>query len=483
MRMATPIPINRTLFTADEIAQAVGASRPGGAIPSTTSVSIDSRSVTAGALFVALRAVRDGHDFLAAAARAGASAAIVERGRSHPALPCFAVDDTLVALGALARTHLARVRSSQTLPTIAVGGAAGKTTTKELTAAIIRAVCGETLATPGNLNNLIGVPMTVFLIDDRHRAAVIECGTNQRGEIARLADIVRPDAALVLNVDIEHTEGLGSLAGVADEEAELFVTAGRAVVSTEEELLLARIPLGKPRLTFGASGAADVRVVQRSVTGAGLQQVTLQLRPHLVDRPTEARLEVTLSLLGATAAFNTAAALAAVAAAIARPLRRADLIAIAAALEAVRPVAGRMQLRDCGGVVVIDDTYNSNPRSLRAALSAARETANGLKTRLIVALGDMLELGDLSAEMHRDALEDVLAARPDATILVGPEFTAARSSSSKEFAHAQLFADSRAAALPIASLTRPGDVLLVKGSRGIAMERVIESLSSTPFPG
>jgi UDP-N-acetylmuramoyl-tripeptide--D-alanyl-D-alanine ligase len=320
------------------------------------------------------------------------------------------------------------------------------------------------------------------MIDERHRAAVIECGTNQRGEIARLADIVRPDAALVLNVDIEHTEGLGSLAGVADEEAELFGTAGRAVVSTEEELLLARIPPRKPRLTFGAGVDADVRVVQRTVTGAGLQQVTLQLRPDLVDLPTD-ELEVTLSLLGAIAALNTAAALAAVAAAIARPLRRGDLIAIAAALEAVRPVAGRMQLRDCGGVVVIDDTYNSNPRSLRAALTAARETADGLKARLIVALGDMLELGDLSAEMHREALEDVLAARPDTTILVGPEFTAARSSSSKEFAHAQLFADSRAAALSIASLTRPGDVLLVKGSRGIAMERVIESLPSTPSRG
>jgi UDP-N-acetylmuramoyl-tripeptide--D-alanyl-D-alanine ligase len=339
------------------------------------------------------------------------------------------------------------------------------------------------LATPGNLNNLIGVPMTIFMIHERHNAAVIECGTNQRGEIARLAKIVRPDAALVLNVDIEHTEGLGSLAGVADEEAALFVTATRAVVSTEEELLLARIPVGKPRLTFAASAAADVRVARRAVTGAGRQQIVLELRPSLVDHPTDARVEVTLSLLGATAALNTAAALAAVSAAIARPLRRADLIAIATALEAMRPVAGRMQLRDCGGIVVIDDTYNSNPRSLRAALTAARETADGLHTRLIVALGDMLELGDLSAEMHRDALDDILAARPDATILVGPEFAAARSSAKSDLANALLFSDSRDAASVVSAQARPRDVLLVKGSRGIAMERVIEGLPSTPSRG
>ena len=430
---------------------------------------------------MALRATRDGHDFLAAAARAGAAAAIVERGRSIPELPCFEVDDTLVALGALARAHLERNRHARSLPTIAVGGAAGKTTTKELTAAIVRALCGETLATSGNLNNRIGVPMTIFTLDQRHHAAVIECGTNQRGEIARLAEIVRPDSALVLNVDIEHTEGLGSLTGVADEEAQLFAPAGCAVVSTEEELLIARVPPGKRRLTFGTSGAADVRVAGRTVTGTGRQQVLLELHRRLVEQPADAHFAIALNLLGATAALNTAAALAAVAAAITRPWCHDELSAIAAALATVQPVAGRLQLRDCGGIIVIDDTYNSNPRSLRAALDAARETADGLRAHLIVAIGDMLELGDLAAAMHREALRDIATARPDSTILVGPEMaTAARSSKLPELSDLKILGTSVEAADVVAMQARPGDVLLVKGSRGIAMERVIDGILATP---
>ncbi|HVN89087.1 MAG TPA: UDP-N-acetylmuramoyl-tripeptide--D-alanyl-D-alanine ligase [Candidatus Binataceae bacterium] len=472
--MATPIPSNRCAFTFAEIANAVGASLPKADRTSTSSVSIDSRSAGAGVLFVALRAVRDGHDFLEGAAKAGAGAAIVERGRSFPGLPCFEVDDTLVALGHLARAHLQRMRRSQMMPTIAVGGAAGKTTTKELTAAILRALCGETLATIGNLNNLIGVPMTIFTLEEQHRAAVIECGTNQRGEIERLAAIVRPDSAVVLNVDIEHTEGLGSLEGVADEEAQLFVTARCAVVSTEEDLLLERIPADKPRLTFGTATSADIRIANRTIIGTGQQRVTLDLNPRLVESPSESKFAFELNLLGETAANNTGAALAAVAAAIARPLRHDELRAIASSLREVRAVDGRLQLRDCGGIIVIDDTYNSNPRSLRAALATARQTADGLKSRLILAIGDMLELGDLAAEMHREAISDIAAVNPDATILVGHEMSsAAKTTGTNPLTTASTSND--AARLVVESV-RPGDVLLVKGSRGIAMERIIAAL-------
>jgi len=473
--MATPIPSNRCAFTFTEIANAVGASLPQAHVSSTSSISIDSRSTGPGALFLALRAVRDGHDFLERAAQAGVSAAIVEHGRSMLGLPCFEVDDTLLALGHLARAHLDRIRRSQALPTIAVGGAAGKTTTKELTAAISRALWGETLATLGNLNNLIGVPMMIFTLEKRHRAAVIECGTNQRGEIARLAAIVCPDSALVLNVDIEHTEGLGSLAGVADEEARLFTTARCAVVSTEEKLLLERVPADKPRLTFGAATFADVRIANRTIISAGQQHVTLELHPRLVERPADKLFEFELNLLGATAANNSAAALAAVAGAIARPLRRDELRAIASSLRDVKAVDGRLQLRDCGGIVVIDDSYNSNPRSLRAALATARQTADGLRARLVVAIGDMLELGDLAAEMHREALGDISQVKPDATILVGPEMIAA----AKAFAprgDLVTAATSDDAATFVIDRVGQGDVLLVKGSRGIAMERIIARL-------
>src|SRR5579863_8214672 len=274
--MATPIPINRCRFSAAEVVRATGAAPAldgsafaGSTELSFTGVSIDTRSIVPGALFVALRGVRDGHDFVREASARGATAAIVERGRADIALRCFEVDDTLAALGALARFHLNRMRAQHPIPTIAIGGAAGKTTTKELTAALARALFGEILATPGNLNNLIGVPMTILTLTDAHRAAVLECGTNRRGEIEKLARIVAPDVALVLNVDVEHTEGLGSLEGVADEEAELYLTAGVAITGTSEVLLLARIPTGMRTITFGATPDAGVRLASRVVVSPG----------------------------------------------------------------------------------------------------------------------------------------------------------------------------------------------------------------------
>lgn len=483
--MATPIPENRCRFSTTEVIRATSAIYIGGNEMSFEGVSIDSRSIASGALFVALRGVRDGHEFLGAAAARGATAALVERGRSHPALECFEVDDTLTALGALARFHLNRTRTHHQLPTIAIGGAAGKTTTKELTAALGRALFGEILATPGNLNNLIGVPMTILTLTDAHRAAVLECGTNQRGEIEKLARIVAPDVALVLNVDVEHTEGLGSLEGVADEEAELYLTAGVAIVGTAEAMLVARIPTGMKTVKFGASTDAEVRLASRVVVTPGRQRIAIALARSMTANGVDGALEANLGLLGAASAMNAAAALAAVIAAYARPLGRNELAAIARALAVVEPVAGRLSTREVAGIVVIDDTYNANPRSVRVALEAARETAGGLRARLIVALGDMLELGELSPSMHQQAVRDIFRTRPDACIVVGAEMAAALEAAACDVdplprpAVLERAADSRAAAAIVRSLVRPGDVLLVKGSRGIAMERIIEALGST----
>jgi UDP-N-acetylmuramoyl-tripeptide--D-alanyl-D-alanine ligase len=481
--MATPIPENRCGFSTTEVIRATSA-RYIGKEMSFDGVNIDSRSIAPGALFVALRGVRDGHEFLGAAAARGAIGALVERGRSHPALACFEVDDTLTALGALARFHLNRTRARHPLPTIAIGGAAGKTTTKELTAAIARALFGEILATPGNLNNLIGVPMTILTLTDAHRAAVLECGTNQRGEIEKLARMVAPDVALVLNVDVEHTEGLGSLEGVADEEAELYLTAGVAIVGTAEAMLLARIPLGMKAVKFGASTDAEVRLASRVVVTPGRQRIAIALARSMTADGVDGALEANLGLLGAASAMNAAAAVAAVVAAYARPLGRNDLAAITRALAAVEPVAGRLSTREVAGVVVIDDTYNANPRSVRVALEAARETADGLRTRLVVAIGDMLELGDLAQSMHREAVRDIFRTRPDACVAVGPEMAAALDAVTHDGdllprpAPLERAPDSLAASTIVRSFVRPGDVLLVKGSRGIAMERIIEALGS-----
>jgi UDP-N-acetylmuramoyl-tripeptide--D-alanyl-D-alanine ligase len=281
--MATPIPANRCAFTADEITRATGATAHASEGLRTAGVTIDSRATEPGALFVALRGLRDGHEFVRAAAEQGAIAAVVEHGRDNSAISCFEVSDTLTALGRLAHYHLARTRAARRLPVIAIGGAAGKTTTKDLAAALSCELFGETLATPGNLNNLIGVPMTALTLTDAHRAAVLECGTNCRGEITRLARLVEPEVALVLNVDIEHTEGLGSLEGVADEEAALFTTARIAVVGIEESMLTARVPNGIRTVTFGAAPGADVRLISRRLLAPGRQQIALALAPWMVE--------------------------------------------------------------------------------------------------------------------------------------------------------------------------------------------------------
>src|SRR5271163_243301 len=427
--MATPIPINQCEFTLAEVVEATGGTlflRDATIAGNIVGVSIDTRSLKAGALFVALHgAASDGHDYLAQAAAPGARAAIVTTGRRHPPLDCVEVDDTLDALGRLARRHLVRTRATRALPLIAIGGAVGKTTTKELTAAAARALFGSTLSTPGNLNNLIGVPMTIFTLTGEHRAAVLECGTNTRGEIPKLAQIVEPDVAMVLNVDLEHSEGLGTLDDIADEEAALFSTARRyAVASADEPLVLARIPEHLDRITFGKSPEAHVRLISRSA--GARSRIRVELARTMVATGVEPLIETEIALLGEAAALNCTAAIAGVAAMRAAPLESRELAAVADALAGVQPVAGRLASTSLRGIFIIDDTYNSNPRSIRAALAAAREVADCLGARLVIAMGDMLELGDQSAAAHQEAIRDVIRARPAAFVAVGPEMNSAR---------------------------------------------------------
>ncbi len=479
--MATPIPTNQCAFKLDEIAAATGGEMFGASDMIVRGVLTDTRAPVAGGLFVALRgAGHDGHAYLAEAARGGAAAALVARGRRPAGLPAVEVDDTLAALGDLARHHLRRTRAVRPLECVAIGGAVGKTSTKELCAALVRALFGETLATPGNLNNLIGVPMTIFTLTGQYRAAVLECGTNMRGEIIRLARIVEPDVAAVLNVDVEHSEGLGSLEEIADEEAALFTSARRAVVAcAEERLVMERIPRGAEVVTFGADTAADVRIAARAPAAAGSARarVTLALSPRLVATGVPARLDLELALLGAAAARNAAAAVAAAAALRGRPLVQEELAVAARALESVAPVAGRLQTRAVGSLTVIDDTYNANPRSVRAALEAAHESARASGARLIVALGDMLELGALASAMHAEAVAEVMRLAPAAFVAVGPEMSAAVDAHGTIGRAGVLAApDSAVAAEIVCALVREGDVVLVKGSRGIRMERIIEAL-------
>jgi UDP-N-acetylmuramoyl-tripeptide--D-alanyl-D-alanine ligase len=482
--MATPIPINQCEFALAEVVEATGgtlvraAAAASGSVSDVRGVSIDTRSLEANALFVALRgATSDGHDYLAQAAKRGAVAAIIESGRRRPALDCIEVGDTLAALGRLARRNLVRTRATRALPLIAIGGAVGKTTTKELTAAVARALFGSTLSTPGNLNNLIGVPMTIFTLSGEHRAAVLECGTNTRGEIPKLAQIVEPDVAMVLNVDLEHSEGLGTLDEIADEEAALFSTATQyAVASADEPMVLSRIPKHLRQISFGKSPDAHVRLASRSA--GARSRVRIEIASAMVAPGADPFIETEIALLGEAAALNCAAAIAGVAAMRAAPLESRELAAIADALASVQPVAGRLASISINGLFVIDDTYNSNPRSIRAALAAAREVADGLGARLVIAMGDMLELGEQSAAAHQDAIRDVMRSRPAAFVAVGAEMSSALAAVFRDADTAGVVTapDSIGAAKIVATLVRPGDVLLVKGSRGIAMERVIEGL-------
>src|ERR1700691_5272762 len=428
--MATPIPINLCKFTLAEVVEATGGSLLRAPSTVTTGdrirgVSIDTRSIESGSIFVALRGeASDGHNYLPQAATRGATAAIVATGRHHPALDCIEVADTLSALGRLASHHLVRTRATRALPLIAIGGAVGKTTTKELTAAVARALFGSTLSTPGNLNNLIGVPMTIFTLTGQHRAAVLECGTNTRGEIPQLAQIVEPDVAMVLNVDLEHSEGLGTLDEIADEEAALFSTATQyAVASADEPMVLSRIPKHLRQILFGKSPDAHVRIAGRSA--GARSRVRIEIARAMVAPGVDPFVETEIALLGDAAALNCAAAIAGVAAMRAAPLESRELRAIAEAPARVQPVAGRLASISINGIFVIDDSYNSNPRSIRAALAAAREVADGLGARLVIAMGDMLELGEQSAAAHREAIRDVTRSHPAAFVAVGPEMTAA----------------------------------------------------------
>lgn len=478
--MATPIPPNEAGFTLGEIAAATGGVLLGGARDVTVcAVSSDSRAIAPGMLFVALAGqTQDCYQHVAMAARHGAAAVLVRHGTVATG-PRIEVEDTLDALGRLARAHVERERRRRVVPSLAITGSAGKTTTKELAAAVVRAVYGEILATQGNLNNLVGVPMTLLTLSDAHRAMVIECGTSARGEIARLGAIVAPDVGVVLNADAGHTAGLGALADVAVEKGAMFLAAGRfAVGNADDPASLARLAFATvPALTFGVSPVADVRLIARSAQPDGCTQLRIALPAHVLASRVSCVLEAPLVLPGLAAALDATAAIAALAA-LHGSLSGDDLARVSAALGAVKPTPGRFVVTPVGDVTVIDDTYNANPRSMRSSIATARELAGGRGGRLVLVLGDMLELGELSERMHAEIGNEVLRVRADVLVTVGERMaTAARVAS--RGARAVAVVETRStgdAVIALGDTLRAGDVVLVKGSRGMRMEGVIEQL-------
>jgi UDP-N-acetylmuramoyl-tripeptide--D-alanyl-D-alanine ligase len=469
--VATPIPENRASFVLDEIVSATGATLDPRAAGQTRirSVATDSRAVVKDALFVALRGERfDGHRFLVEAGRAGATALMIERDArwEGAGVAAVRVSDTTVALGDLAAHHRTRWGGR----VVAITGSAGKTSTKELVAAALDAGDGRTLKTRGNLNNLVGVPMTLFCLEEGHDLAVIEMGTSAPGEIARLGAIGRPDVAVVTLISAAHTEGLGDLAAVAREKRSLLDALGPAGVAVlnADDPELADVQLGgRTIVRFGVSAGADVRLVSHRVDRELATHASYEVKGV-------GTVEIRLRLLGESAAQNAAAALAVAVAFGHDPLLSATRLA------EVPPTEGRMCAVSGGAFCVIDDSYNANPRSTEMALETARALADARGVGLVAVLADMRELGAQSRALH-EALGAFAAERARGLVFVGTEMKAA-AAAARRAKHDRLeiaeVADAADAVAPLRALAHPGDVVLVKGSRSMRTERVVEALTA-----
>ncbi len=458
--MATPIPTNACAFDTEALLDATGG-RAVGMVPSASSIVTDSRAIVPGAAFVALRGARfDGHTHVAASLEAGAALAIVEREDALPAgRPGIVVPDTLRALGDLAAAHRRRVDR----PVVAITGTAGKTGTRAFVAAALAADGGVVHATRGNLNNRIGLPMTVFSAPAEATRWVLEAGTNEPGEIAALAAIAQPDIAVITNVGAGHLEKLGSLDGVAREKTALFrglVEGGVAVVNLDDARVVAGVPAGMRRRTFGRDARADVRILDASVRARGTRVA------FAVDG---ARLDAELAAFGTGAAHNAAAALAV---AIESGISAEDALA---AIAAVAPSAGRARpLEGPGGVLIVDDAYNANPTSVREGLATSRALAEARGGRPHLVLGAMGELGEETASAHREVFELATDAAFGVRVFVGDAYRGLAESAGEPWFEAGEGA-SRIADVLRAGMG-PGDTVLVKGSNALRLHEVVDAL-------
>ena len=425
----------------------------------------DTRTLGPGDLFVALRGERfDANDYLAQARASGAVAALAERGLGAAGLPGVEVADSRAALGELARLW----RAQFPLPLIAVTGSNGKTTVTQMIASILRAaVGGAALATQGNLNNEIGVPLTVLRLHASHRLAVVELGMNHPGEIEGLARIAQPTVALVNNAQREHQEFMATVEAVARENAACFASLpadGTAVFPADDEYTpLWRDLAGSRRvLTFGGAGA-DVSGEADWVAGAW------RLRAHTPAGGFEARLQI-------AGRHNVRNALAAAACALAAGVA---LDAIARGLGEFEPVKGRSRVLGLTlgdkALTLVDDSYNANPDSVRAAIEVLAE----LPGPRLLALGDMGEVGDQGLAFHDEVLRYALARGIEAVLVTGDWMAqAAAPLLAQAGGRLKFFKDFDALQSEALALAPAMGSVLVKGSRFMRMERLLQSLQA-----
>jgi UDP-N-acetylmuramoyl-tripeptide--D-alanyl-D-alanine ligase len=451
-------------FTIEDIVRGTRGALLGGDLGiAVGGVSIDSRSLGVGEAFFAIHGERlDGHGFLRDAVGRGAACLVIHSVPDDlpPGVPVVLVDETTRALGRLAAWH----RQRFSIPVAAVTGSNGKTTTKEMMAAVL-GVLGPVLKPESSFNNQWGLPLTLLKLTAEHRAAALELGTNKPGEIAALAEIARPTVAAVTIVSSAHTEFLGSLDGIQEEKSALvraILVDGAVVLNADDPRVLAMGAASRARVwTFSAlEAAADIRAAEISDTLAGVD---------FVLQTPAGQSAVRLRFAGRHNVTNALAA-AGVGVALGLPVER-----IAQGLEAARPAKGRCVWRRAGALRILDDTYNANPMSVRAALDTIGSSAGAM--RRVVVLGDMLELGPISEAEHREMGRAVAASGAAEFIGLGrwsrTAVEAAREAGLGESHHAETFEDTVAHLL---KRLAPGDAVLVKGSRGMRMERVVDAL-------
>jgi len=427
-----------------------------------SSVSIDSRTVQPGALFVAVKGDRfDGHDFAAGAVAAGATGVLVERGRAAAlgvGAVVIEVDDAVAALQQIGRAQLESIAGLQV---VGITGSNGKTTTKEMVAAILASAVGAdaVLKTEGNLNNHFGVPLTLCRLHAGHRYAVVEMGMSGLGEIRALTKLATPHVAVITNIAGVHLEQLGSLENIARAKAEIFEglrADGVGVYPIDQPLLTSHVAALPRTMTFGPKAARPTVAYDDVKTG----RTGLTLRLHLSGVTSAVGVVAHVPLIGRHNASNAAAA---ACVALALDVGEGSILD---GLANVRPAKHRAQLVQAGDRTILDDCYNAAPNSMRAALDALVEiTPPGAQK--IAVLGDMLELGPDSAKLHAD-VGAYAAARADHVIAVGAQSKHMNASFHTE--------DVAAAVERVRAVSRAGDVILVKASRGMRLERVIDGL-------
>jgi UDP-N-acetylmuramoyl-tripeptide--D-alanyl-D-alanine ligase len=438
----------------DEIVKATGGSLLSRARYEFAGLSTDSRTIREGELFVALKGPTfDGHEFLGDALAKGAGG-VVHRLPSADlgGKTLIRVDDTLKALQDIARY----LRGKRTVPVIAVTGTNGKTTTKELIASIFGQGM-KVLKTRGNLNNHIGLPLCLAGMDGDEEVMVLEMGSNAEGDIRVLCDIARPDFAVVTNVGIAHLEGFGSIETVRKTDLEILDFAKTVCVNADDRFLLEGTRGFKGKvITYGMQNDTDVRAVDITREERG-SSFTLRL-------PGKKEIGIHLPLPGR---FNILNALAA--AAIADECGIAT-DSIRRGLESFRGVPMRLEIKEINRVLIISDVYNANPASVEEAI---RELVRLGRERTVAVLGDMLELGSYSEEAHRAIVRRLSQAGVDIFIAVGPEMTSAAAEFTRDCYIAE---DSFSAGAVLSEIWREGDTVLIKGSRGMKMERVLDAV-------